>query len=234
MTPGDAAENLDLAQRVLPDGGVEHEQHGVGRVGIDLLHHTNDLLEFAHQLRAVLQSPGGVHQHHVDVKLAGARQRVEGKPGRVGALVALDDRGKRAPRPDAQLLDRGGAEGVARGEQDRLPFGPELGGELADGRRLARAVDADDQDHERALIRVDHQRPGDRLERALDLVSEDLFHFLGADPALVAPMRHGLANARRRGEAEVGLDEDVLEVVERGGVELALGEDVGHAARDRR
>ena len=84
------------------------------------------------------------------------------------------------------------------------------------------------------LSGIDHQRARDRLERALDLVGEDLFHFLRADPALVAPMRHGLANARRRGEAEVGLDEDVLEVVERGGVELALGEDVGDAARDRR
>ena len=29
---GDAAENLDLAQRVLPDRGVEHEQHRVRRV----------------------------------------------------------------------------------------------------------------------------------------------------------------------------------------------------------
>ena len=115
-----AAEDLDLAQRVLPDRGVEHEQHGVRRLGIDLPHHPDDLFEFAHQFGAILQSPRGVHQHDVDAKLAGAGQRVEGEPGRVGALVALDEGGERAPRPDAQLLDRRGAEGVARGEQHRL------------------------------------------------------------------------------------------------------------------
>ena len=205
-----------------------------GALGVDFPHHPDDLLKFAHELRAVLQSPGGVHEHDVDVELAGARQRVEGEACRVGALVALDERGQRAPRPDAQLLDRGGAKGVARREQDRLAFGPEFGGELADGRRLARAVDADDEDHERALRGIDHQRAGDRLKRAFDLVREDLFHFIRIDAALVAPVADRVANAGRRGKAEVGLNENVLEIVERGGVELALGENVGDAARDRR
>ena len=50
---------------------------------------------------------------------------------------------------------------------------------------------------------------------------------VGTDPLVVASARDRLADARRRGEAEVGLDEHVLEIVERGGVELALGEDVG-------
>src|SRR3984957_4051814 len=43
-----------------------------------------------------------------------------------------------------------------------------------------------------------------------------------------------LANAGRGGKAEVVLDEHVLKIVERGGVELALGKNVGHAARDGR
>ena len=72
------------------------------------------------------------------------------------------------------------------------------------------------------------------FERTLDLVRQDEFHFVRIDPALVAPPADRLANAGGGGEAEVGLDEHVLEIVERGGVELALGEDVGHAARDRR
>ena len=55
--------------------------------------------------------------------------------------------------PDLELLDRGGAERVAGGEHDRSALGAELGGELADGRGLARAVDADDQDHERLARR---------------------------------------------------------------------------------
>ena len=59
----------------------------------------------------------------------------------------------------------------------------------------------------------------------------------GLMPLLVAPAPDRLADARRRADAEVGLDQNVLEIVERVGVELALGEDVGDAAprwRDRR
>ena len=230
----DAAEDLDLAQRILPDRGVEHEQHRMRRLGVDLPHHPDDLFQLAHQLGAILQSPRGVHQYNVDAKLAGFGQRVEGEPGRVGALVALDEGGKGTPRPDAQLLDRRGAEGVARGEQDRLPLGPELGRELADRRRLAGAVDSDDEDNEWALIRFDRERASDGGERPLDLGREDPLDLVGIDPALVAPAGDGLADARRRAETEVGLDENVLEIVERSGVELALGEDVGDAPRNVR
>ena len=55
----------------------------------------------------------------------------------------------------------------------------------------------------------------------------------GIDALLVAPAADRLADAGRRGKAEVGLDQDVLEIVERVRVELALGEDVGDAAADR-
>ena len=72
------------------------------------------------------------------------------------------------------------------------------------------------------------------VERALDLGGEDPLDFVRTDPVLVAPVADRLANASRRAEAEVGLDENVLEIVERGGVELALGENVGDAARDVR
>ena len=132
------------------------------------------------------------------------------------------------------MLDRRGAEGVAGREQDRLALSAELSGELADGGRLARAVDADDQDHERALQRIDHQRARDGIKRPLDLVREDPFHFIRTDATLIAPAADRIANAGRRGKAKVGLDEDVLEIVQRASVELTLGEDVGHAARDRR
>ena len=113
-------------------------------------------------------------------------------------------------------------------------LGPELGRELADGRRLAGAVDADDEDDERALVRIDRERASDGGERALDLGREDPLDLVGIDPALVAPARDRLADARRRAETEIGLDQNVLEIVERSGVELALGEDVGDALRDVR
>ena len=86
----------------------------------------------------------------------------------------------------------------------------------------------------RALLRIDRERARHGIERALDFVREDLFHLVRTDAPLVSPAADGVANARRRGEAEVSLNENVLEIVERCGVELALGENVGHAARDRR
>src|SRR6185312_13575636 len=73
---------------------------------------------------------------------------------------------------------------------------------------------------------------GDRTKRALDLVGEDPLDLVRTDPALVAPVADRLANAGSGGKAEVGLNENVLEIVERGGVELALGEDVGDAPSD--
>jgi hypothetical protein len=49
-------------------------------------------------------------------------------------------------RPHLELLDRGGAKGIAGGEQHRVPFRVETPRQLADGRGLARAIDADDED----------------------------------------------------------------------------------------
>ena len=75
---------------------------------------------------------------------------VEDDPGRIAAFLAGDDRRADAVSPDLQLLDRGGAEGVAGGEEDAVILFLQPVGELADRRRLARAVDADDEDHVRA------------------------------------------------------------------------------------
>src|SRR5271170_2399338 len=50
----------------------------------------------------------------------------------------------------------------------------------------------------------------------------------------MAAVTDGFALSLGRGEAEVGLDQHVLQIVERGRVELALGEYVADAAPDRR
>ena len=68
-----------------------------------------------------------------------------------------DHRHAVALAPDLQLLDRGGAERVARREHDLAALVGEAARELADRRGLAGAVDADDEDHERARRRVDRR-----------------------------------------------------------------------------
>jgi hypothetical protein len=76
--------------------------------------------------------------------------RVEGDRGRVarrlrnhGDVVAL--------APDHQLLARGGAEGVAGGQQHRLFEALHVLGQLADGGGLAGAVDTRDHHHQRLV-----------------------------------------------------------------------------------
>ena len=88
-----------------------------------------------------------------------------------------------APRraPQTELLDRRGAERVARREHDRLAFAGPFCGELGDGRRLARAVDADDEDDEGRLAVVDDERLRRPAPARARLRGEDLAHFLGLD-----------------------------------------------------
>ncbi len=80
----------------------------------------------------------------------GLLDAVEDDPGGVAAFLAGDDRRADAVAPDLQLLDRGGAEGVAGGKQDAIILLLEPMAELADRGRLAGAVDADHQDDVRA------------------------------------------------------------------------------------
>ena len=71
---------------------------------------------------------------------------VEERGGRVAALAGLDDVDAGALRPDFELLDGGGAEGIGCAEQDGAALGAEERSELAGGGGLAGAVDANHHD----------------------------------------------------------------------------------------
>jgi hypothetical protein len=74
----------------------------------------------------------------------------------------------------------------------------------------------------------------DRRQNPLDLGGENRSDLARLDRLVVASFRHGVANARCGGDAQIGADQHVLEVVERGGVEFALGENIDDALADRR
>ena len=80
-----------------------------------------------------------------------------------------DDRRAGALAPDLQLLDRRGAERVARRQPDLESGLAQLGRQLADGRGLAGAVDADHQNDMRLVREIEFQRLGDRRQHLLDL-----------------------------------------------------------------
>ena len=77
---------------------------------------------------------------------------VEGDGGGVGAvLLGAHGRDADTRAPRLELVGGGGAEGVGCAEQHLAVLGDENAGELADGGRLAGAVDADDEDHGRTV-----------------------------------------------------------------------------------
>ena len=120
VTPGALAEHLDLRKRVLAGGRVEDEQDVVRRFGVEAAEHAADLGQLVHQMRLVLEPPGGVDDQRVDAGRGRLLDPVEDDPGGVAAFLAGDHRRADAVAPDLQLLDRRGAERVAGGEQDAI------------------------------------------------------------------------------------------------------------------
>ena len=101
--------------------------------------------------------------------------------------------------PHLQLFARRRAKGVAGGEHDAAPFGKEPVRQLADGRGLAGAVDADDQNDIGFDVGIDDERLFDGLQNLDHRLAQgfeqgvDVVEFLARDPAAQA-----VENARRR------------------------------------
>ena len=76
-------------------------------------------------------------------------------------------------RPDLELLDGRRAKRVGRADERLPPFVLQQVGQLADRRRLAGAVDADDQRDARRR-RADGERPIDRREDRADLLLDEV------------------------------------------------------------
>ena len=158
----------------------------------------------------------------------GLFESVPGKTGGVGSDFRGHDRRAGSLAPDFELLDCRGAECVARRQHDRKPALAELGGKLADRRRLAGAVDADDEDDVRLVRQIEFERPRDGREHLLHLLRHDRAHFRLGHVLAVARGGQRVGDAQRRLHAEVGADQHVLKFFQRRIVELALGEDAGN------
>ena len=146
----------------------------------------------------------------------------------IGARALRDHGHVVAFAPDLQLLDRGRAERVAGGEHHLAALGGVAVRELADRRGLAGAVDADDQDHERLVRRIDDERLRDglqdlehgRAQRGEQRVQVAEFLALHAAAQRAQDLLGGL-------DADVGGDQARLEFVEDVLVDLAAGQQVG-------
>jgi hypothetical protein len=81
---------------------------------------------------------------------------------------------------------------------------------------------------------VNRQRRCDRVQNLGDFLGEDPADFFGADFLVEAPVADPLCDRHGRIDTEVGLDQQVFQLLQCGGVELALGEKRGDPAGQRR
>ncbi len=153
-----------MGNRVLTDGAVEHQQHFVGRRGVQPGEHPFDLLQFVHQMNLGVEPARRVRDQDIDVACLGGLEAVEDHCGRFGTGLLRDDRYPIALRPHLELFARRRAKGIAGRQHHRTPLSQQPVGQLADGGGLAGAVDADHQDDIGLDPRVDDERLLDRCE----------------------------------------------------------------------
>jgi hypothetical protein len=77
--------------RVLAGRRIEHEQHRMRCLRVDLFKDANDLLQFRHQIGLVVQPPGRVDQQDVGALGAGLFKGLEGEPRGIGPGRPGDD-----------------------------------------------------------------------------------------------------------------------------------------------
>ena len=159
-----------------------------------------------------MQAAGGVDDYDVAVSGLGSADAVIHDGGGVAALLVADNVHPGAFRPDAELLGRGSAEGVARAEQDFFALRLELSGELADGRRLADAVDAYHKD-DRGLGVELQCRVAD-VQKLCQYLDKPLARLVAiAEAALPCHLLEPLYDRRRGRRADVGHHEQLFKLV---------------------
>ena len=137
------------------------------------------LAQLLHQVRLGVQATGGVGEHEVDVARRRPLDGVEHDRARIAALAPPDELDAGPLGPRRQLLGGSGPERVAGGEQHAATGGDLLVGDLADARRLADAVDADEQPHVGSPVAVEVQRAIGAGEALLHLLAQGIEQLVG-------------------------------------------------------
>ena len=173
-----------------------------------------------------MEAAGSVAQHHIHPSCLGSLQGVEQHRAGVSPLVLAHKFAAGPLRPDLQLVRRCGPEGVRRAEEDPLALAFQLIAQFADGRGLAYAVDAADQND---LRRVDRDDAARDAENVFQLRGEERTKFLGSGRG--SGTRTGLeafAQLGRGFDAHVRHNEEFFQFVpEVGGQVAVAGEEGG-------
>ena len=233
VTRDGGSEFARLRKTVLSGGGVEDEQNIVRRAGNDFGGGALHFFELGHQIGFGVQASGGIDDDDVGGARLGSGHRVVNDRGGIGAGFLFDDFDAVALRPDFQLLDGGGAKGVRGAEHHAAAFLAKAVGELADAGGLARAVDADNENHARAaaILRSGdaagcrHIRPDRRVQDSNDVRLDLALELRGiGERVAVHLFAHGIEDFARRLHAQVGGEQRGLQILEDRRIDLALAE----------
>ena len=130
----------------------------MGRALDPPLDHTPDLRELVHQVRLGVEPTGSVDDHDIVPSRAPGFDRVERDGGGIATRGSADEIGSRPLCPDLELLLRSGPKRVAGADENATPVLTQLLRQLADRRRLSRAVDAHDEDDRRRVRQIECRR----------------------------------------------------------------------------
>ena len=189
------------------------------RAVVELADHTDNLGKLVHQLAAILQPAGGIDDQHVRALRARLFHRLIGQRGRIATLVAGHNLGAGALAPDKKLLDGGGTERVTGGQHHALALLAPLLCQLARGRRLARSVDADQKHDMWAPCRIDVQRRRDWVQNFGNAVGKRGREGRCSHFTIELVAAHAFGKTCRHPGSEVGRDQRVLDLLNRGRVD---------------
>ena len=197
------------------------------RFGIEAAEDAADFGELVHQLPLVLQAARGVDDQDVDPFGRRAFDRIEHDPCRIAAFGAGDDRYADPVRPHLQLANGGSTECVAGREHDTIILFEEKMCELCNGRRLARAVDADNQNDLRPGERVDVERFRHGRKNCRDLILDNLPDTFGVYSFFEASGGNLFTDLRGHCRPQVRRDQRVFNFIQIPGVQFRLGHQTG-------
>ena len=190
--------------RLLPRHRVDDEED------VHRLHRVADVRELVHQRLVDLEPAGGVHDHHVAAVGRGARETLPRGDDRVARLGPVD-RHLDLPAELLELVDRRRPLEICGDEARRLSLVlAEMERELRGGRRLARALQPAEEDHDRRAAE-DELRVA-RAHQLRELLVDDLHDLLARLEPLedVLPERalpHRADELLDDLEVDVGLEE---------------------------
>jgi hypothetical protein len=138
-----------LSQRVLPNRGIQDQQHFMWCTGQFLADHPFDLPQLVHQIGLGVQATRRVDEDHVHHPGFGCNDTVEGHSSWIGTMSLANDLHSHPIPPHLKLINSGCTKGISS-DKKRSP--PALHHPLCnfrDGGCLSNAVDSNDKGDKR-------------------------------------------------------------------------------------